>query len=267
MRLGPSTTIASTFYFWADREREDRPLDVDPFQAWLGVEVTSRISRLQLNSYAIYNQGEGFFGRRSGENHGWNFSLGGDWHFSRGTVGLQAQYITVEEGSKAQIEGDGAKAGDDISAWGSYYNTMYGGPEIISRGPIIDVGDGMSSKWGTGNGFFNGDYNGRLLAIARSALPIGSRLTLHLVGAYDRAAEANVNGDHERGFEIDFWAQVHILPKLWLRLGGGYYFTGDWWENNPDASFDGLGPGPLPVESTLFTIINLPPSVIAWRQF
>ncbi|GIX47896.1 MAG: hypothetical protein KatS3mg131_2107 [Candidatus Tectimicrobiota bacterium] len=79
------------------------------------------------------------------------------------------------------------------------------------------MGDGFSSKWGTGNGFFNGDYNGRLLLIARSAFPLARGLTLHLVGAYDRAAAANVNGDHVRGFELDVWAQWDILPKLWLR--------------------------------------------------
>jgi hypothetical protein len=64
-------------------------------------------------------------------------------------------------------------------------------------------------------------------------------LTLHVVGAYDLAAEENANGDRERGIEVDLWAQVNILPKLWLRIGGGYYFTGDWWKNNPDASFNG----------------------------
>ncbi|MGQ4809454.1 hypothetical protein NKDENANG_02871 [Candidatus Entotheonellaceae bacterium PAL068K] len=242
LRLGPSTTVASTFYFWADREPENRPLDVDPYQMWFGFEMTSRLGLLQLNGYTLYNQGEGFFGRRPGKNRGWNFNLGGDWHFKIGTVGLQVQYITGEEGSKEQIE-EGDKADNDISAWGGYYNNMYGGPEIISRGPIIDAGDGFNSKWGTGNGFFNGDYNGRLLVIARSAFPLWSSVTLHLVGAYDRAAEANVNGDSERGIEVDLWVQWNILPKLWLRVGGGYYFTGDWWDNNPDASSDGRGPG------------------------
>ena len=107
----------------------------------------------------------------------------------------------------------------------------------------VTLGDGFNSKWGTGNGFFNGDYNGRLLAIARFAIPVLPKLTAHLVGAYDRAAEANINGDHQRGFEFDLWAQWDILPKLWLRIGGGYYVTGEWWENNPDASFDGTGAG------------------------
>ena len=120
---------------------------------------------------------------------------------------------------------------------------MYQGPEIISLGPIIDVGDGFSSKWGTGNGFYNGDYNGRLLLIARTAFPVLPSLSLHLVGAYDRAAASNVNGDHSRGFEFDLWAQWNILPKLWFRFGGAYYITGDWWKNNPDASFTGRGPG------------------------
>jgi hypothetical protein len=251
LRLSPSTIVASTFYYWADRENRGT-LGFDPFQFWFGGEVTSRLGLVQLNGFAIYNQGEGFFGRRRGKNHGFNLSVAGDLRLTVGTVGLQVQYVSGEKGSKRQIEevvtgevqpGDGSKAGEDITAWLSYYNNMYGGPEIISRGPIIDVGDGFNSKWGTGNGFFNGDYNGRFLVIARSAFPIWRALTLHLAGAYDHAAAANVNGDRERGFEIDLWAQWNILPKLWLRFGGAYYITGDWWKNNPDASFTGRGPG------------------------
>lgn len=259
LRITPSTTAAAAVYFWSDQESETVDLE-NPYQLWLGGEVTSRIvsplGPVLVNGYAIYNQGEGFFGRRRGENRGWNISLAGDLYYRLGTVGLQVQYISGEEGSKCQLEAastdpdvppcgpdEGTRSNADISAWVSYFNNMYGGPEIISRGPIIDVTDGFNSKWGTGNGFFNGDYNGRLLVIARSAFTLLPNLTLHLVGAYDRAAEANVNGDQERGFEVDLWLQVNILPKLWLRFGGAYYFTGDWWENNPDASFDGRGPG------------------------
>jgi hypothetical protein len=242
LRVSASTTVGATFYFWADREREERPLDFEPYQMWLGGEVTSRFGLWHLNGYIIYNQGRGFFGRRDGRNQGINASLSGDAHLKIATVGLQVQFISGEEGSKRQMEG-GAKDSDDISAWVSYYNNMYQGPEIISRGPIIDVGDGFNSKWGTGNGFFNGDYNGRFLLIARSAFPVWSNVTLHVVGAYDRAAAANINGDYHRGFEIDVWAHINILPKLWLRIGGGYYITGDWWENNPDASRTGRGVG------------------------
>jgi hypothetical protein len=137
----------------------------------------------------------------------------------------------------------GSKNGKNIGAWVSYFNRMYAGPEIISLGPIIDVGDGFSSKWGTGNGFYNGDYNGRLLAIVRSAFPVLPSVSLHLVGAYDRAAASNVNGNNSRGAEFDLWAQWNILPKLWFRFGGAYYLTGNWWKNNSDASFDGRRPG------------------------
>jgi hypothetical protein len=204
--------------------------------------VTSRLGPVQINGYALYNQGEAFFGRRRGKNQGFNLSLAGDWQHSFGTLGLQVQYISGESGSKNQLEG-GSKDGANITAWGSYFNRMYQGPEIISLGPIIDVGDGFSSKWGTGNGFYNGDYNGRLLVIGRSMFPVIPSLQVHLVAAYDYAAARNVNGDHNRGFEVDVWAQWNILPKLWFRFGGGYYFTGDWWKNNSDASFDGRSPG------------------------
>jgi hypothetical protein len=251
LRLSATTVIGSTFYYWADRENRGT-LGLDPYQFWVGGEVSTRLGPVNINGYGIYNEGEGFFGRRRGKNQGVNLSVAGDMRFRLATVGLQVQYISGEKGSKRQLEevaedgvqpGDGAKAGENISAWVSYYNNMYGGPEIISRGPIVDVGDGFNSKWGTGNGFFNGDYNGRLLVIARSAFPISPSFTLHVVGAYDRAAAANVNGDHYRGFEMDLWAQWNVLPKLWLRFGGAYYITGDWWKNNPDASFTGRGPG------------------------
>lgn len=253
LRLSPSTIVASTFYYLVDREnRAALDLDFDPFQWWLGVELTSRLASplgpVQVNGYAIYNEGRGYFGRRRGRNRGFNLSLSGDLYLRIATLGLQVQYIGGEKGSKLQIEG-GEKNNDRVTAWLSYFNNMYQGPEIISRGPIIDVGDGFNSKWGTGNGFFNGDFNGRLLIIARSAFPVLSNVTLHLVGAYDRAAEENANGDRDRGFEIDLWAQWNILPKLWLRIGGGYYFTGNWWKNNSDASRDGLGDGMDPFNS------------------
>jgi hypothetical protein len=241
LRLNASTTIGSSFHFWVDKGNRGMLAD-DPFQWWLGLELTSLIGPVQANGYFIYNQGEGFFGRRSGKNQGVNVSLGGDMPFGKATLGLQLQYISGEKGSKIDIE-TGSKRDETISSWVSYYNNMYQGPSIISRGPLIDVGDGFNSKWGTGNGFFNGDYNGRLLLIARGAYPLLPNLTLHLVGAYDRAAADNANGDSARGFEVDFWAQWNIQPKLWLRFGIGYYITGDWWENNSDATFDGRSPG------------------------
>jgi len=36
---------------------------------------------------------------------------------------------------------------------------------------------------------------------------------------------------------------VEHLPQTVVSLCGGYYITGDWWKNNPDASFTGRGPG------------------------
>lgn len=245
LQINANTRAAATFYYWLDQEHRGT-LGFKPYQFWFGSEVTSRLTSgagpIQLKGYAIYSQGEGFFGRRQGKNHGVNVSLSGDLYWRLATLGLQIQYISGERGSKQQIEG-GSKDRDNVGAWVSYYNRMYQGPEIISLGPIIDVGDGFSSKWGTGNGFFNGDYNGRLLVIARSAIPVLSTLQLHVVGAYDRAAARNVNGESTRGVELDLWAQWNIMPKLWFRFGGAYYITGDWWKNNPDASFNGRGPG------------------------
>jgi hypothetical protein len=245
LQISEATRAAATFYYWLDQEHKGT-LGLTPYQYWIASEVNSRLTSglgpIQVKGYAIYNHGEGYFGRRHGQNSGANVSLSGDLSLNFGTVGLQLQYITGTKGSKLQLEG-GSKDGKNIGAWLGYFNRMYQGPEIISLGPIIDVGDGFSSKWGTGNGFYNGDYNGRLLFIARSAFPVLPSVSLHAVGAYDRAAAGNANGDYNRGVEFDLWAQWNIYPKLWFRFGGGYYITGDWWKNNSDASFDGRRPG------------------------
>jgi hypothetical protein len=245
LQINESTRAAATFYYWLDQQHQGT-LGFTPYQYWFGGEVTSRLASkfgpIELKGYGIYNHGEGYFGRRHGSNSGLNFSLSGDMSLNFGTVGLQLQYITGAKGSKVQLEG-GSKDQKSINSWLGYFNRMYQGPEIISLGPIIDVGDGFSSKWGTGNGFYNGDYNGRLLLIARSAFPVLSTVSLHVVGAYDRAAASNANGDYNRGVEFDIWAQWNILPKLWFRFGGAYYITDTWWKNNSDASFDGRRPG------------------------
>ena len=245
LQINAATRAAATFYYWLDQEHKGT-LGFTPYQYWFGGEVTSRLATqygpIEIKGYGIYNHGEGYFGRRHGSNSGGNFSLSGDMSLNFGTLGLQVQYITGAKGSKVQLEG-GSKDQNSISSWLGYFSNFYQGPEITSLGPIIDVADGFGSKWGTGNGFYNGDYNGRLFLIARSAFPVLSTVSLHVVGAYDRAAASNANGDYNRGVEFDVWAQWNILPKLWFRFGGGYYLTGDWWKNNTDASFTGRGPG------------------------
>jgi hypothetical protein len=245
LQITDATRVAATFYYWLDQEHTGT-LGFTPYQYWIGSEVASRLTSglgpVEVKGYAIYNQGKGYFGRRHGQNNGANVSLSGDVLLNFGTVGMQVQYITGASGSKDQLEG-GSKDSKSIGSWLGYFNRMYQGPEITSLGPIIDVGDGFGSKWGTGNGFYNGDYNGRLLMIARSSFPVLPSVSLHAVGTYDRAAASNANGAYTRGGELDLWAQWNIFPKLWFRFGGGYYLTGNWWKNNTDASFTGRGPG------------------------
>src|SRR5207302_5825003 len=109
---------AATFYYWLDQEHKGT-LGLTPYQYWLASEVNSRLTSglgpVQVKGYAIYNHGEGYFGRRQGKNSGANVSLSGDLSLSFGTVGLQVQYITGERGSKLQIEG-GSKTNKSIGA-------------------------------------------------------------------------------------------------------------------------------------------------------
>src|SRR5918911_1920340 len=107
-QISEATRAAATFYYWLDQEHRGT-LGLTPYQYWIAGEMTSRLTSglgpIQVKGYAIYNHGEGYFGRRHGTNGGANVSLSGDMPLSFGTVGIQVQYVTGERGSKLQLEG------------------------------------------------------------------------------------------------------------------------------------------------------------------
>jgi hypothetical protein len=73
-------------------------------------------------------------------------------------------------------------------------------------------------------------------------------LFVYAAAGIDFAAEPNINGDQNRGIEVSAYMHWDIFPKLWLRLGGAFMLTGDWWNNNPDVALQGF-PNPLGLQS------------------
>jgi hypothetical protein len=96
--------------------------------------------------------------------------------------------------------------------------------------------------------YFGGGYNGRLLAVARAKFYATPVLFVYVAAGLDRAAQPNANGDSDRGIEFSSYLHWDIFPKLWLRVGGAYMLTGDWWKNNSDVRIQGF-PDPLGLRS------------------
>jgi len=157
LQISEATRAAATFYYWLDQEHKGT-LGFTPYQYWIATEVTSRLTSglVQSRSKAMPSTiTVRLFWSTPGDEQRcerqsvWR-CVAELWH-----GGLTVAVHYGGAGSKLQLEG-GSKDTKNIGAWLGYFNRMYQGPEIISLGPIIDVGDGFSSKWGTGNGFYNG---------------------------------------------------------------------------------------------------------------
>jgi uncharacterized protein (DUF58 family) len=80
--------------------------------------------------------------------------------------------------------------------------------------------------------------------VARAKFYATPVLFIYVAGGLDRAARPNGNGDSARGVELSSYLHWDIFPKLWLRVGGAYMLTGDWWKNNSDVQLQGF-PDPL----------------------
>ena len=176
-----------------------------------------------------------------------DYPLGKHW------VGATVQYISGERGSRQALDG----SGKDIHAFLSLFNSQYsgfgasrytegGGLELITLGQMNDSTAGLNNV--SVSPYFGGGYNGRLLALARAKFYATPVLFVYVAAGLDRAARPNANGDSDRGIELSSYLHWDIFPKLWLRVGGAYMLTGDWWKNNSDVRIQGF-PDPLGLRS------------------
>jgi hypothetical protein len=80
--------------------------------------------------------------------------------------------------------------------------------------------------------------------VLRAKFRVTPVVFIHAAAGLDQAARSNANGDSFRGAEIASYVHWDIFPKLWLRAGGAFMFTGEWWNNNPDVLLFGF-PNPV----------------------
>jgi hypothetical protein len=73
-------------------------------------------------------------------------------------------------------------------------------------------------------------------------------LFIHLASGWEQAARGNEHGEKSRGIEFSSYVHWDIFPKLWLRAGGAYMLTMDWWKNNRDVPLQGF-PDPLNLQT------------------
>jgi hypothetical protein len=132
------------------------------------------------------------------------------------------------------------------SGFGVSRYTEGGGLELITLGQMNDSTAGLNNV--SVSPYFGGGYNGRLLAVARAKFYATPVLFVYVAAGLDRAARPNANGDSDRGIELSSYLHWDIFPKLWLRVGGAYMLTGDWWKNNSDVRIQGF-PDPLGLRS------------------
>jgi hypothetical protein len=265
-RLGLSarTAITASVYFWDDSDNDSPALDRDAYQVYGGVKFnTVLFGKGLLEISGVYNGGQEFLGQaratgpnglvRRGltgsDNRGVMANMHFDYPIGKHWLGITLQYISGEEGSRAALDGSGR----DVDAFLSLFNSQYsgfglfrytdgGGLELMTLGQMNDSTAGLNNV--SVSPFFGGGYNGRLLGVLRAKIRATPVLFVHLAAGLDQAAQKNANGDAFRGAEFATYLHWDIFPKLWLRVGGAFMLTGDWWKNNPDIPLQGF-PDPL----------------------
>ena len=260
--------LSGSFYFWDDNENDNPATGDEAYQLYAGLKVSAVLFKKgRLEASGVYNAGQEYLGqslRRSPDgivrrgltnsaNHGVMANLHFDYPIGKHWVGVTLQYISGEEGSRTALDGSGR----DINAFLSLFNSQYsgfglsrytegGGLELITLGQMNDSTAGLNNV--SVSPFFGGGYNGRLLAVLRAKFAATPVLSVYLAGGWDQAAEPNANDDRNRGIEFASYLHWDIFPKLWLRVGGAYMLTGDWWRNNSDVALQGF-PNPLGLET------------------
>jgi hypothetical protein len=270
-RLGLSarTALAASVYVWDDNSNEN-PSGRDAYQIYTGLKLNTVLFQKGLfEIFGVYNVGQEYLGQaprrdpnaRAGglagsDNQGFMVNMNFDYPLGKHWLGLTLQYISGEPGSRGGANGlDGS--GKDVQAFLGLFNSQYsgfgvsrftggGGLELITLGQLNDTNTGLNNV--SVSPFFGGSYNGRILAVLRAKIQATPVLFLHFAAGLDQAAHSNVNGDAFRGIEVSSYLHWDIFPKLWLRVGGAYMFTGPWWDNNPDVALQGF-PNPAGLQS------------------
>jgi hypothetical protein len=266
--FSPQTTLTGSVYFWNDDANDNPQTGDDAYQVYAGLKFnTVLFSKAQVELSGVFNIGQDFLGQAQNEgpgdlvrggltgsrNQGFMANLHVDYPMGQHWLGVTLQYLSGEPGSRTEIDG----SGKNIDAFVGLFNQQYsgfgasrfadgGGLELITLGHLNGSTAGLNNV--SVSPFFGGGYNGRLLGVLRAKFRATPVLFMYMAAGLDMAAEKNVNGDHMRGLEVNTYLHWDIMPKLWLRTGAAYMFTGDWWKNNPDVSLQGF-PDPLGLPS------------------
>jgi hypothetical protein len=269
-RLGLSarTAIATSVYFWDDNDNDNPLTGRDAHQFYGGLKFnTVLFGKGLLEISGVYNRGQEFLGQarnvgfdgtvRRGltgsENQGVMANVHFDYPLGKHWLGITLQYISGASGSRTALDG----SGQDIDAFLGLFNSQYsgfglfrytegGGLELTTLGQLNDSTAGLNNV--SVSPFFGGSYNGRLLGVLRARFRVTPVVFIHAAAGLDQAARKNANGDTFRGAEVASYVHWDIFPKLWLRAGGAFMLTGDWWKNNPDVSLQGF-PDPVGLRS------------------
>jgi hypothetical protein len=266
--FSPRTTLTGSVYVWNDDANDNPQSGDDAYQIYAGLKFNTVIfGKGLLELSGVFNTGQDFLGQAQREgldnlvrggltgsrNQGLMANLHVDYPLGQHWLGFTLQYISGERGSRAAIDG----SGNDIDAFVGLFNQQYsgfgtsrfaegGGLELITLGHLNDSTAGLNNV--SVSPFFGGTYNGRLLGVLRAKFRASPVVFIYTAAGLDMAAEENINGDRFRGIEFNAYLHWDIMPKLWLRGGAAYMFTGNWWENNPDVSLYGF-PDPLGLQS------------------
>jgi hypothetical protein len=266
--LAARTAITGSVYFWEDNGNDNPATGSDAYQLYAGLKFnTVLFGQGLLEVSGVYNLGQEFLGQARNEgpdgvvrggltgskNQGFMANLHFDYPLGQHWLGLTLQYVSGEKGSRTALDG----SGEDIDAFLGLFNSQYSGFGLFrytegSGLTLITLGQLNDSTAGLNNvavsPFFGGSYNGRILAVLRARFRVTPVVFIHGAVGLDQAARNNANGDGFRGAEVASYVHWDIFPKLWLRFGGAYMLTGNWWENNPDVSLFGF-PNPVGLRS------------------
>ena len=266
--FSPQTALTGSFYLWNDDANDNRQTDDGAYQAYAGLKFnTVFFDKMLVELSGVFNFGQEFLGQAQNEgpgglvrggltgarNQGFMFNAHVDYPLGPHWIGVTAQYISGEHGSRAAIDG----SDKNIDAFVGLFNQQYsgfgasrfadgGGLELITLGQLNGSTAGLNNV--SVSPFFGGGYNGRMLGVLRTKFRATPVVFIYAAAGVDMAARKNANGDRFRGAEVNAYMHWDIMPKLWLRSGAAYMFAGDWWKNNPDVSLMGF-PDPLGLQS------------------